>query len=432
MKDPNQNRPGYKSTTVGWIPETWECHTGADITQTISKGSSPNWQGFNYSSSGMLFVTSENVREGYLDVTLPKYLPLAFHTKLKRTQLKRNDILINLVGASIGRSCLVERELGPANVNQAVAVFRVNNNTLPKYVAYCMQAPNTIRRILNMQVDAARPNISLTDLRDFIVPLPTLAEQHTIVAILSAWDVAIDQTRALLAADKRRKKVLAQQLLTGEKRLPGYKGKWDGKKLHSITERVNESPALTDGYPVLSITAGSGFVSQQEKFSKVIAGRHIEHYILLKKGEFSYNKGNSYRYPQGCAYRLREYDEGLVPDVFYSFRIKTNLAEPEFVEQFFMADLHGKQLRNWVNTGVRNNGLLNLNASDFFSLVVPCPDIDEQRAIAAILTTVDDEIRSLDAQVKALGRQKKGLMQQLLTGELRVQATNKASQNENV
>src|SRR5258707_75966 len=111
-------RPGYKRTKAGIIPEAWEVSTGVEMTTLIGKGGSPKWQGFNYTNHGMLFVTSENVRDGFLDITHPKYLPLAFHEKLKRTKLRKGDILINLVGASIGRSCRVMTDLGEANVNQ--------------------------------------------------------------------------------------------------------------------------------------------------------------------------------------------------------------------------------------------------------------------------------------------------------------------------
>jgi hypothetical protein len=78
---------GYKLTEVGVIPEEWPIFTGSEITTLIGKGASPRWQGFSYSNSGMLFITSENVRDGFLDVTEPKYLPLSFHEKLKRTKL---------------------------------------------------------------------------------------------------------------------------------------------------------------------------------------------------------------------------------------------------------------------------------------------------------------------------------------------------------
>ncbi|MEI7696146.1 MAG: hypothetical protein WCI64_10950 [Chlorobium sp.] len=107
-------RQGYKQTEVGVIPEDWEVKTGEQITVLVGKGASPRLQGFEYTTAGMLFVTSENVRDGYLDMSKPKYLPMAFHEKIKRSKLQKYDVLINLVGASIGRSCQVLSDLGEA------------------------------------------------------------------------------------------------------------------------------------------------------------------------------------------------------------------------------------------------------------------------------------------------------------------------------
>ena len=71
------------------VPNGWDKYTGSDITSKITKGSSPKWQGFDYQKDGTLFVTSENVRDGFLDVSKPKYLPLEFNIKLKNSQLKK-------------------------------------------------------------------------------------------------------------------------------------------------------------------------------------------------------------------------------------------------------------------------------------------------------------------------------------------------------
>jgi type I restriction enzyme S subunit len=214
-----ESKPGYKQTEVGVIPEDWEIQNGEEITMLIGKGSSPRWQGFDYAIDGMLFITSENVRHGFLDIQEPKYLPIAFHDKLKRTKLLLNDILINLVGASIGRSCRICFEVGEANVNQAVAVFRVKDEYSASFFAYYFQLPSTIDRILDMQVDAARQNISLGDLRSFLIPLPAKAEQTAIAAILSDMDAEITSLETKLTKARQIKQGMMQELLTGRIRL---------------------------------------------------------------------------------------------------------------------------------------------------------------------------------------------------------------------
>jgi len=227
-------KPGYKQTEVGVIPEEWEIAVGEQITTLIGKGASPRWQGFQYSNQGMLFVTSENVRNGFLDIREPKYLPLAFHEKLKRTKLQRNDILVNLVGASIGRSCQIQQDLGDANVNQAVGVFRVKEEYCSAYVSYCFQAPTTIERILDMQVDAARPNFSLGDLRRFLIPLPPLSEQRAIATALSDVDALLGGLDRLIAKKRDVKQAATRELLTGRTRLPGFRGDWEETTLGQL------------------------------------------------------------------------------------------------------------------------------------------------------------------------------------------------------
>ncbi len=85
--------------------DEWQEKEASEITTKITKGSSPNWQGFQYQDEGVLFITSENVRDGYLDVSAPKYLPHTFNDKQKSSKLINGDLLINIVGASIGRIC---------------------------------------------------------------------------------------------------------------------------------------------------------------------------------------------------------------------------------------------------------------------------------------------------------------------------------------
>ena len=109
----------------------WKVETLGSKSELITKGASPRWQGVEYQSEGTLFVTSENVREGYVDLTKSKYLPDEINEILPRSILKKNDVLINIVGASIGRAAIYEFEQ-KANINQAVALVRLNSSDLDK------------------------------------------------------------------------------------------------------------------------------------------------------------------------------------------------------------------------------------------------------------------------------------------------------------
>lgn len=192
---------------------------------------------------------------------------------------------------------------------------------------------------------------------------------------------------------------------------------WDIKKLKEIAKRVERK---NDGnsYDVLTISSKEGFLNQTERFNRVIAGKSLSKYILLGKGEFAYNKGNSKTYPFGCIYMLEDYEKALVPNVYYCFEIVNGV--PEFYKHYFISGKLNRQLAKVINTGVRNDGLLNINVKDFFNVNVVVPSYDEQKKIASILSTWDKAIELKEKLIEQKKEQKKGLMQRLLTGEVRL------------
>jgi len=163
-----------------------------ELATRVTKGESPGWQGFQYQESGPLFVTSENVRWGKIDLSEPKYIPAEFHRKLERSALNPADILINLVGASIGRSCIVPKDIGEANVNQAVAVVTCGPRLLPDYLGSLLLTPAAQARLHGGKVEAARANISLSDVRRFPVLYPRIEDQELFVAMRKQATVVLE------------------------------------------------------------------------------------------------------------------------------------------------------------------------------------------------------------------------------------------------
>lgn len=177
---------------------------------------------------------------------------------------------------------------------------------------------------------------------------------------------------------------------------------WRYARLGDIAEELTET-AGNGTYETVSISAGVGFVNQAEKFGKEMSGKQYEKYIVLHKGDFSYNKGNSNRYPQGCIYRLNDRETAAVPNVFESFRIVDGC--PEYYEQLFIGGFLNRQLYRLINHGVRDDGLLNLTGKDFYSCLLPVPPIEEQNKIVSILKASDraiDLYRSKENQYQDL------------------------------
>lgn len=260
---------------------------------------------------------------------------------------------------------------------------------------------------------AGRFKLTKAALEQLPILLPPLAEQRKIAEILRTWDQAI-------VTYKREREAKSRAFIGARQRVFGLDGvpptKWPSAKLNQLVDRIRRQ---ADGieHAVMTISGKSGFLRQDEKFDRFMAGESVENYLLLKRGEFAYNKGNSKTYPQGCIYRLDQ-DSALVPFVYFAFALHDEL-NSDFYCHLFEAGFLNHQLARLINSGVRNDGLLNIYADDFFSCEVPIPPRKQQDELAEFLSLAKQEISILDREVRALERQKRGLMQKLLTGEWR-------------
>jgi type I restriction enzyme, S subunit len=244
------------------------------------------------------------------------------------------------------------------------------------------------------------------------VTVPPIVEQRRIAKILSTRDRAIATSESLLANAQKYIEGLLQQLLIQ----PAARGAWDTRPISEMSERIQRRAKEGEELPVLMISSGSGFVRQDEKYSRFMAGKSVENYIALDQGEFAYNKGNSKSYEFGCVFPLNAYERGLVPNVYVCFKLSPNL-NASFYEHLFRADFLHDQLGALVNTGVRNNGLLNIKPMDFLGCRVPVPPLDVQNRIAEVLTTAAKWITLQERDLELLKQEKVALMSQLLTGK---------------
>lgn len=327
--------------------------------------------------------------------------------------VKKGDLLLALYGANSGDSSVCKID---GAINQAILCIRTKEDNLNFLESLFVIYKD---KVIHKYLQGGQGNLSAEIIKSLCFMFPPLCEQEKIAEILGAWDLAIEKLTALIEQKKLLKKGLMQRLLTGKQRLPGFSTPWNKVKLGEITCQISKNVGDLK-IQTASISSKTGFVPQTEKFGRDISGEQYSKYTLIEKGDFSYNKGNSKTYPQGCAYRLKDFEKIAVPNVFISFKVKENILYPEFIEQFFIGNFHGRLLRKVITSSVRDNGLLNLNANDFFGLPISLPPLPEQKAIADILSKADEEIDLLTRKLDLLQSQKKGLMQQLLTGQIRV------------
>lgn len=190
------------------IPESWEWCRLENLTTLITKGSSPSWQGVKYVDEGVLFITSENVGSGCLLLNSPKYLEEKFNSVQERSILKKGDILTNIVGASIGRTAVYTLDLTNSNINQAVALIRLVDQSISQYLLFLFNSAFLVEQMLGKTVETARANISLTSVSNLLIPLPPLAEQKRIVKKLEQILPLVDEyDQAQTQLDKLNKEL---------------------------------------------------------------------------------------------------------------------------------------------------------------------------------------------------------------------------------
>ena len=373
---------------------------------------------------GVAFYRTLNIRDGYFRHTENLHVTHEFHKKNKKSQIQNNDILIARVGANLGMVCKVSGLNKSANMANAI-IIKTNDvlDADADFYTLFLLSPMGKNQIYSRAAGGAQGVFNTKLTQEILVPIPPHKEQQKIAKILSTWDKAIATTEKLIEASKQQKKALMQQLLTGKKRFDGFEGEWSYKSIQDISTRIQRK---TDGndHAILTISSLSGFVTQAEKYNRYMAGESVKNYILLNKGEFAYNKGNSKTYQFGCVFDLNTFDSGLVPHVYVCFKLNEGLSHRYF-KYLFEADYLKPQLAGLVNTGVRNNGLLNIKPAEFLKTKVPVPSYEEQEKIADVLHACSEQLSQLENKLTHLKQEKKALMQQLLTGKRRVNLESK-------
>ncbi len=390
------------------LADGWHLKTIAEIGKVVT-GCTPSTSDPNMYGGDIPFVTPGDLG-GRRDIATSERT-LTIKGAANARVVPSGSTLVTCIGSTIGKSGFAATALA---TNQQINAVIPDPSHEPAFIYYQLEAlAETFRLLAGTQ---AVPLLNKSAFSSVKITLPSSkSEQRSIATILSIWDQAIATAESVLRNAQKHIEGLLQQLLLQ----PAAGGTWDTRPICEISERIQKRANEGEELPVLMISSGSGFVRQDEKYSRFMAGKSVENYIALDRGEFAYNKGNSKSYEFGCVFPLYAYERGLVPNVYVCFKLSSNL-NASFYEHLFRADFLHDQLGALVNTGVRNNGLLNIKPMDFLACRVPVPPLDVQNRIAEVLTTAAKWITLQDRDLELLKQEKGALMSRLLTGKRRV------------
>ena len=401
------------------IPAEWQPIQLKDVVQKGRKICYGIVQPGDFTADGIPLIRGKDYSFGWAPLEDFFRVSEAIDRPYKRSKVKPRDLILTIVGAGTGNVATVPDWLDGANITQTTARIAVDHDKFDhRYVRALLQSRFGQNAVYRAIKGGAQPGLNIADVEKFTFFYPPKNVQSQIADAAEAWERAIETVEALIANARAQRQALMQQLLSGKHRLPGFNSEWQRKPINDIATRVTRRNDGTE-LPVLTISSTSGFVRQDEKYSRFMAGKSVDTYIMLNEGEFAYNKGNSKTYEFGCIFDLEGYARALVPHVYVCFKLKKGYSH-RFYKALFEADYLAPQLGQLVNTGVRNNGLLNIKPSEFLGTKVPVPPLDEQDAIAAVMEAASRTVIEHEAQLTALRQEKAALMQQLLTGKRRV------------
>lgn len=268
------------------VPKGWQETKLVNVCVLITKGATPTTYGHEFvdeSPHSVRFIGAYNCSyEGGFKANSGKWISKDADLMLKRSQLNEGDSIVCIVGNTIGSVFMVSKKILPANINQNVALVRPDSVKIcPRYLNLLIVSPLIQEQVKQEASTQAQPSLSLKQVGDFNIILPSLVEQKKIAQVLSTWDKAIVVTEKLLANSQQQKKALMQQLLTGNKRLLDengvrFNGKWEKKHLSDVADvyqpkTISQSMMSDSGYPVYGANGVIGFYQEFNHETEQIA-----------------------------------------------------------------------------------------------------------------------------------------------------------------
>lgn len=406
---------GYKTTELGIIPEDWEVKTLQSMAFVTSGKRLPLGSSLTDRETPHPYIRVTDMRPGTVCLDDIKFVPEDVFPSIKRYRIFSDDIFISVAG-TLGIVGKVPAELNGANLTENAD--RITNITCSQdYLLHILQSPLVQKTIESLQTIGAQPKLALTRIRNFSIPFPVeLKEQHAIAEALSDMDALIESLEQLIAKKRLIKQGVMQELLIGKRRLSGNNNGWGTVELRSVVNQfivpMRDKPKKFSGnIPWCRIEDFNG---------KYLVDSKTNQYV----DEETINAMNLKIYPIGtllvsCSANLGKcaiVGRPLVTNqTFIGLVFDVEKANNEFF--FYYMTYVAEDLNN-LSSGTT---ISYLSREEFENYKVTIPlDVNEQSEISKVLHDLDDDISAIGKKVEISKQIKQGMMQELLTGRIRL------------
>lgn len=401
----------YIDTSIGLIPSDWEVKKISDATTYVDyRGKTPQ-----KTEEGILLLTARNIKFGYIDYNISNEFisPEDYSVVMSRGLPEIGDILIT-TEAPMGNVAQINR-LNIA-LAQRVIKFRAKSNIITNdYLKYYFLSEKFQKLLDEKSTGGTAKGIKGSTLHKMILIVPPLPEQQKIATILSTWDNAIDHCKNFIENLKLRNKGLTQKLLTGKIRVNGFEEtKWSLVPIKKIAKDSSKKNPADKDLLVLSCTKHNGLVPSLEYFGRKIYSDDLTTYKIVSRGQFAYATNHI---EEGSIGYQSRYDEALISPMYTVFQTDETVND-NFLFRVLKSTNYIHEYQKRMEGSIDRRG--GLRWDEFSKIKVPIPEIKEQMAIVEILDKATEELHHYQQKLENLQLQKKGLMQQLLTGKVRV------------
>ncbi len=367
-----------------------------------------------YVDHGIKFISAEDISDPSAST---KYIThQAFENNFK-IRPNKNDIFMTRIGR-IGIPFLLKTDEDFAYY-VTLALLKLKRDVVPEYLFYFIQGNYFQFELWKRTLHVAFPEkINKDEIGKCLVLYPdNITEQKKIAEIFGTWDRAIEELTDLIAEKKELKRGLMQRLLTGIQRLPGFTKPWKKIKLSDVLEECTETTTINNQYDILT-SSRRGIFKQEDYFDKQVASQDNIGYKIIHNGDFTYRAMTDD--DKFCFNQLTDLEIGIVSPAYAVFQTKKI---PGNILKFILnSGRFGYELLKEAQGGTRKS----LKYNSLIKLQIYVPDDEkEMDKLSDCLFVADSEIDLLNQQLNVLREQKRGLMQKLLTGEIRVKVDKK-------
>lgn len=390
-------KPGYYRTEIGIIPEDWNLSV---IQKSCVVKGRVGWKGYkkeDLRSSGPLVIGAKHIdKHNRIDLSDPTYISIEKYVESPDIMIQLGDVLLVQRG-SIGKVVHINRDIGAATINPSMIILRATK-IIPGFLYYFLNSAAGQLQITDDMSSTGVPMITQNQVSKFLIPMPSMKEQESIATVLDSIDSLITSLEKLIEKKKLIKQGVMQELLTGKRRLPGFNGDWETKKLGSLcssitTGRKDVNEGNPNGkYPFFTCSRTPSFSNNYSFDTEaiLIAGNGDVGTLHYFNGKFE-------------AYQ-RTY-------VLSGFRIAAR-----FLVHYLEDRLIPALTENKIGSSIPY-----IKIGDLLNMPINTPqEPEEVMAISSILDDINYEIHLLYQQLEKNKRIKIGMMQELLTGRIRL------------